>query len=113
MAMTPNYPFNYLQAFLNELLARYAHLQQFLERTRLETGKKSPKLLEAYSAQLQDRINELITCADDLSATPPEEINPAHLVDVFIYLSEESDTFQQLHRTLRWFSAPWPEAEVF
>jgi hypothetical protein len=111
--MTPNHSYRFLQAFFNELLGRYAHLQQFVERTRLETGIKSPKLLEVYSRQLESRINELLDHAEDLLRAGSAPIDPGHLIDVFHYLVRQSDKFQQLHRTLRWFSAPWPEAEVF
>jgi hypothetical protein len=111
--MTPNSSYQFLQAFFNELLGRYAHLQQFVERTRLETGIKSPKLLEVYSRQLESRINELLDKAEDLWRASFASIDPGHLIDVFHYLVRQSDKFQQLHRTLRWFSAPWPEAEVF
>jgi hypothetical protein len=111
--MTPNYPYHFLQAFYNELIGRYAHLQQYVERTRLETGNKSPKLLEVYSRQLSTRINEIIDSAQDFSTPFPDSINPVYLIDIFHYLQKESNKFQQLHRTLRWFSAPWPEAEVF
>lgn len=111
--MTPNYYHQFLQAFYNELLGRYAHLQTFVERTRLETGTKSPKLLEVYSQQLDSRINELLDHAEDLWHARSAEIDPAYLIRLFNGLKNESGKFQKLHRTLRWFSAPWPEAEVF
>lgn len=111
--MTPNYYYHFLQAFFNELLGRYAHLQQFVERTRLETGIKSPKLLEVYSRQLETRINKLVDSSEDLWNASSSEIDPAYLKYLFNGLKNESDNFQKLHGTLRWFSAPWPEAEVF
>jgi len=111
--MAPNYSYQFLQAFFNEVLGRYAHLQQFVERTRLETGLKSPKLLEVYSRQLDASINELLNDAEDLLEAQSADLNAPQLIDVFHKLKSQSDKFQQLHRTLRWFSAPWPEAEVF
>jgi hypothetical protein len=109
----PNYPYHFLQAFLNELLGRYAHLQQFVEKTRIEAATNSPKLLEVYSRQLLSRINELVDNVDDLAVSFPDTIEPEYLIDVFHNLQKQSSDFQQLHRTLRWFSAPWPEAEIF
>lgn len=105
----------FLRAFINELLGRYANLDQFLEQVRREASGRSQTLLEEFSKKLDRRVNKLLSNVDILYDLPVQDkqIKKADLLGVFNDLKEESREFQKLHRTLRWFSEPWPEAELF
>jgi hypothetical protein len=107
------YLLHFLRTFLNELLGRYANLQQFIEQTSREAGGRSPELLVVFSDRVQTRIKRLVKWSRTLVDLPLDSATRSRLTSPFNFLIETSVTFQQFHRTLRWFSAPWPEAEVF
>ncbi|HYG81242.1 MAG TPA: hypothetical protein VD861_12680 [Pyrinomonadaceae bacterium] len=105
----------FLRAFINELLVRYANLNQFLERVRREAGDQSQTLLEEFSKKLNRRVIKLLKDVDKLYDLPVDdgEVDEIFVLIAFDNLKQESEDFQTLHRTLRWFSEPWPEAELF
>jgi hypothetical protein len=101
-----------VQVFFGELLGRYACLQQFVEGIRLHSGSKSPQLFNIYSDQIWDRVINIAFFARRVARARSESVNEDSLLLAFRYLESQSEEFQKLHRTLRWFSAPWPEAEM-
>jgi hypothetical protein len=113
--MPPTHPWLFfLRAFSNELLGRYANLNQFLDQVRREASGQSQTLVEEFSKKLDRRVNKLLSSVDMLYDLPVEDnkIDKNYLLGFFDSLKEESRHFQELHRTLRWFSEPWPEAEL-
>lgn len=105
----------FLRAFLNELLGRYVGLHQFIDRSRREAGGQSTTLLEEYSRNLNTNVIRLLNSVETLYDLPvaDDRIDKLHLLGFFSTLITESEEFQKTHRTLRWFSEPWPDAELF
>jgi hypothetical protein len=105
----------FLRAFINELLGRYVSLYQFVDRSRREAGGQATALLEEYSKRLNENVVRLLTFLPTLYdlPVPDDRIEKSYLSGVFGFLVAESEEFQKTHRTLRWFSEPWPEAELF
>jgi hypothetical protein len=114
--MQPTHPWLFfLRAFINELLGRCTNLNQFLNEVRREASGQSQTLVEEFSKKLDRRVNKLLSKVDMLYDLPVDgkQIHKPSLLGVFDALKEQSRDFQELHRTLRWFSEPWPEAEIF
>jgi hypothetical protein len=105
----------FLRAFINELLGRYVSLYQFVDRSRREAGGQATALLEEYSKKLNENVVRLLASLPTLYnlPVPDDQVDKNYLSGVFGTLIAESEEFQKTHRTLRWFSEPWPEAELF
>src|SRR5687768_8963118 len=102
--MPPTHPWLFfLRAFSNELLGRYANLNQFLDQVRREASGQSQTLVEEFSKKLDRRVNKLLSSVDMLYDLPVEDnkIDKNYLLGFFDSLKEESRHFQELHRTLR------------
>jgi hypothetical protein len=105
----------FLRAFINELLGRYLGLYQFVDRSRREAGGQATSLVDEYYYQLDQSVSRLLAFLPTLYdlPVPDEQVDKQYLCGVFGSLRFESEEFQKTHRTLRWFSEPWPDAELF
>jgi hypothetical protein len=102
----------FLRAFLTELVGRYSHLQQFVERTRRGARDATPNLLIRYGELLQDKTGTLLGFSETMSDLP-KDVYTGDLDWPFLWLLHESREFQKCHRLLKWFPTPWPGSELF
>jgi hypothetical protein len=103
----------YIKAFEAELLARYSHLNHFVEQCSREARDRSPHLFSAYRSKLSEELVRLETWAPNVFSVPDETDPGPRISGFFEFLRDQSDRFQENHRALRSFGTPWPESEVF